>query len=62
MLSKSDAYLRTKPWSSPVVVAVVKSTFYHGSKVRPLLDAEGTDVAHRLGKPLAGTKGLNGQK
>jgi len=31
-------------------------------EVRPLFDAEGADVSHRLWKPRAGARGLDGQK
>ena len=34
----------------------------HGSEVRPLLNAEGANVSHRLREPRPGSQRLNGEK
>lgn len=45
-----------------MVVVNVESGFHHCRKIRPLLNAERANIAHRFGKPCAGAQRLNGQK
>ncbi|WP_373317155.1 hypothetical protein [Rivihabitans pingtungensis] len=61
MLSHADVnsaiFLWVLGWPS-----LAKSGLYHSGEIRPLLNAEGANIAHRFGKPGASAQGLNGQK